>query len=56
MVSLVLRYLGLVLLAPATLLYFGYRELGYLSLNVAAFPLLCTGLKDGRRVSRPRAC
>jgi len=44
---LVLRYLGLVLLAPATLLYFGYRELGYLSLNVAAFPLLARGLKDG---------
>jgi hypothetical protein len=44
---LVVRYLGLVLLAPSALLYFGYRELGYLSLNVAAFPLLARGLRSG---------
>jgi hypothetical protein len=44
---LVLRYLGLVLLAPSTLLYLGWRELGYLSLNVATFPLLVRGLADG---------
>jgi hypothetical protein len=44
---LVLRYLGLALLAPAALLYFGWREFGYLSLNVAIFPLLARGLRDG---------
>jgi hypothetical protein len=43
----VMRYLGLALLAPSALLYFGYRELGYLSLNVAGFPLLARGLRDG---------
>ena len=42
---LVMRYLGLALLAPSALLYFGYRELGYLSLNVAAFPLIARGLR-----------
>ncbi|MSO30325.1 MAG: hypothetical protein EXQ48_05185 [Acidobacteria bacterium] len=44
---LVLRYLGLALLAPATLMYFGWREFGYFSLSVAAFPLLARGLRDG---------
>jgi hypothetical protein len=44
---LVVRYLGLALLAPSALLYFGYRELGHLSLNVAAFPLLARGLHHG---------
>ena len=44
---LVVRYLGLVLLAPATLPYFGWLEVGYMSLNVAAFPLLARGLRDG---------
>lgn len=44
---LVVRYLGLALLAPSALLYFGYQELGYLSLNVAAFPLLARGLRAG---------
>ena len=44
---LVTRYLALVVLAPATLLYFGWRELGYLSLSVAAFPLLVRGIRDG---------
>ena len=43
----VLRYLGLALLAPATLLQFGWQEFGYLALNVAAFPLLLHGLRDG---------
>jgi len=43
--SVVVRYLGLALLAPSALLYFGYRELGQLSLNVAAFPLLMRGLR-----------
>ena len=43
----VIRYLGLVLLAPSTLLYFGYRELGHLSLNAAAFPLIVRGLQQG---------
>jgi hypothetical protein len=45
----VVRYLALALLAPATVMYFGYRELGYLSLNVAAFPLLAHGLREGGR-------
>jgi hypothetical protein len=44
---LVVRYLALALLAPSALLFFGYRELGYLSLNVAAFPLLARGLRAG---------
>ena len=44
---LILRYLGLALLAPSALLYFGWREFGYLSLNLAAFPLLARGLRDG---------
>jgi hypothetical protein len=43
----VLRYLGLVLMAPSALLFFGYRELGYLSLSVAAFPLFARGVKAG---------
>lgn len=43
----VLRYLGLAVLAPATLMFFGWREFGYFSLNVAAFPLLARGLRDG---------
>jgi hypothetical protein len=43
----VVRYLGLALLAPSALLYFGYRELGHLSLNVAAFPLIARGLAAG---------
>jgi hypothetical protein len=47
---LVLRYLSLALLAPAALLYFGYQELGYLSLNVAVFPLLTRGLRTNSRM------
>lgn len=45
--ALVLRYLGLALLAPSALLYFGWLEFGYLSLSVAAFPLLAHGLRHG---------
>jgi hypothetical protein len=46
-----IRYLGLALLAPATMLYFGWRELGYVSLNVATFPLLVRGLAgEGMRL------
>ena len=43
----VLRYLGLALLAPSTLLYFGWREFGHFSLSVATFPLLVRGLSNG---------
>ncbi len=45
----VVRYLALALIAPASLMYFGYRELGQLSLNVAAFPLVARGLQSGSR-------
>jgi hypothetical protein len=45
-----LRYLALVVAAPATLMYFGYRELGYLSLNAAVVPLVFAGFR-GRRVA-----
>jgi hypothetical protein len=45
--AVALRYLGLALLAPSALLYFGWREFGYLSLSVATFPLLARGLRDG---------
>jgi hypothetical protein len=55
--AVVLRYLGLALLAPAALLYFGWREFGYLSLNLATFPLLVRGLRgDTRRLSAASAC
>ena len=43
----VMRYLALAVLAPATLLYFGWWEFGYLALNVATFPLLLYGLQEG---------
>lgn len=43
----VVRYLALALLAPAALMYFGWREVGYMSLNVATFPLLARGVRDG---------
>jgi hypothetical protein len=45
--DVVLRYLALAVLAPATLLYFGWQEFAYLSLSLAAFPLLARGLADG---------
>jgi hypothetical protein len=41
--------------APATLMYFGYRELGYLSLNAAVVPLIFTGFR-GRRVVFEGGC
>jgi hypothetical protein len=42
-----IRYLALALIAPSSLMYFGYRELGHLSLNVATFPLLMRGMASG---------
>ena len=41
------RYIALSLLAPATLMYFGYLEVGYLSLSAAAFPLVARDLLEG---------
>ena len=38
------RYVALSILAPATLMYFGYLEVGYLSLSAAAFPLVARDL------------
>jgi hypothetical protein len=43
----VLRYLALCVLAPSALLYCGWLETGYHSLNLAAFPLLARGLTTG---------
>jgi hypothetical protein len=34
------RYVGLMVASPLSLLYFGYYELGYLAVSVAAIPLL----------------
>jgi hypothetical protein len=39
-----LRFIALVLMAPATLMYFGYLEVGYLSLSAAAFPFISRDL------------
>ena len=50
-----LRYLSIVIAAPATLMYFGYRELGYLSLNAAVVPLVFQGFR-GRRVAFEAGC
>jgi hypothetical protein len=44
-----LRYMALATATPATLMFFGYRELGYLSLNPAAFPLIVKGIQGVRR-------
>ena len=42
-----LRYVGLALMAPATLMHFGYLEVGYLALSPAAFPFVArTLVKD----------
>jgi len=38
------RYVALALMAPATLMYFGYLEVGYLSLSAAAFPFIARDL------------
>ena len=43
----VVRYLALGLLAPSALMYFGWREFGYLALCIAAFPLVRRGLQNG---------
>ena len=45
----VVRYLALAILAPSTLMYFGHRDFVYLSLNVASFPLLASGIATGSR-------
>jgi hypothetical protein len=45
----VVRYLALAVLAPSTLMYFGHRDFAYLSLNVAAFPLLAHGISSGSK-------
>jgi len=41
------RYVALALMAPATLMYFGYLEVGYLSLAAAAFPFIARDLIKG---------
>jgi hypothetical protein len=41
------RYIALSLMTPATLMYFGYLEVGYLSLSAAAFPFICRDLVKG---------
>ena len=41
------RYIALSLIAPAALMYFGYLEVGYLSLSAAAFPFVARGLVKG---------
>ena len=47
-----LRYLALCVAAPVTLLFFGFREIGYLSLSAAGIPLLLRGFSVmGRRTS-----
>src|SRR5205823_14212825 len=38
------RFVALALMAPAALLYFGYLEVGYLSLSAAAFPFIARSL------------
>jgi hypothetical protein len=45
----VVRYLGLSVLAPSALMYFGHRDFAYLSLNVATFPLLAHGISQGSK-------
>jgi hypothetical protein len=45
------RYIALALMAPATLMYFGYLEVGYLSLSAAAFPFISRDLMKGRDLS-----
>ena len=41
------RYIALAILAPATLMYFGYLEVGYLALSAAAFPFVARDLHKG---------
>lgn len=47
----VMRYLALCVAAPVTLLFFGFREVGYLSLSAAGIPLLMRGLAVAGRKS-----
>jgi hypothetical protein len=42
------RYVALAIAAPASIMYFGYRELGYLSLSPLVFPLIAQGLSGWR--------
>ena len=47
-----LRYLALCVAAPVTLFFFGFREIGYLSLSAAGIPLILRGFSvDGRRMT-----
>ena len=45
------RYTALAVMAPATLMYFGYLEVGYLSLSAAAFPFVSRDLMQGGDLS-----
>jgi hypothetical protein len=42
-----IRYIALAMLAPATLMFFGYLEVGYLALSAAAFPFVARDLHKG---------
>jgi hypothetical protein len=42
-----IRYIGLAMLAPATVMFFGYLEVGYLALSAAAFPCVARDLHKG---------
>ena len=42
-----IRYVALAILAPATLMFFGYLEVGYLALSAAAFPFVARDLHKG---------
>ena len=46
-----LRYLALCVAAPVTLFFFGFREIGYLSLSAAGIPLLLRGFSGVGRQS-----
>jgi len=41
------RYVALAVMVPAALMYFGYLEVGYLSLSAAAFPFISRDLIKG---------
>jgi len=45
------RYIALALMAPATLFYFGYLEVGYLSLSAAAFAFVARDVMKGSEVT-----
>ncbi|MEQ1757512.1 MAG: hypothetical protein ABL986_04285 [Vicinamibacterales bacterium] len=45
------RYVALTLIAPATLMYFGYLEVAYLSLSAAAFPFVARDLVKGSELT-----